>query len=436
MEFALETLQNIAEAIVRMLMQPFFYIAILFVFLQYRRQVTMERKLFHVRMHAWSSQIWRTLLGGIAAGIAVSIAFVFLGISLSPAGMICIWAVALVLLLFRVRYLCLAYSIGILGIIRFILGFFPALESGVPAWLGVVVQTVRELDIPALLALVALLHLAEALLVRYQGARFAGPLFFAGKRGKLIGGYQMQGLWPVPLFMTIPAQTAGTVLPWTPFFGGDAWLGGWAMIAFPVVIGFSEMTQSRLPQEKARVSSSRLLAYGAVVLALAVGAELWSPLAIVAAVAALALHEGLTWYSGKEEAARSPLFVHDSRGLRILAVLPSGPAKDMGIRAGETIHKVNGVRVRTKEELHQALRMNSAFCKLEVLDLAGESKFLQRAIYAGDHHQLGVVLAPDQDAAYYAETRQVSLLGMIKVKIGGLAAGSGRKRQDETETLQ
>ncbi|MCF6944235.1 hypothetical protein, partial [Klebsiella pneumoniae] len=94
---------------------------------------------------------------------------------------------------------------------------------------------VAGLDIPALLALVAVLHLAEALLIRLQGATFANPLFIEGKRGKLVGGYQMQVFWPIPLFLLIPGAS-DTVLPWTPLFGGDGWSGGFSMMALPVVI--------------------------------------------------------------------------------------------------------------------------------------------------------------------------------------------------------
>lgn len=44
---------------------------------------------------------------------------------------------------------------------------------------------------------------------------------------------------------------------------------------------------------------------------------------------------------------------------------------------------MNGKLIHSKEQLHSALRQNSAFCKLEVQNHQGESKFLQRAIYAG-----------------------------------------------------
>ncbi|MFD1903675.1 hypothetical protein ACFSQ7_05385 [Paenibacillus rhizoplanae] len=123
-------------------------------------------------------------------------------------------------MLFRVRYLCFAYAIGTLGIVQFVLSFFPeTLQSGAA---GTVAAAVREMDIPALLALAALLHVAEALLARWQGPRLATPLFLAGKRGKVVGGYQLQAFWPLPLFVLIPAGTGIGELPWHPLLGGGA----------------------------------------------------------------------------------------------------------------------------------------------------------------------------------------------------------------------
>ena len=425
MDLVLEGLWNVAGAVGQLFLQPFYYISIIMVLLLYRRQVILERRLFHVRLNNWLAQTWRTVLGGLLAGIIVSLVGAFIGMTLTIEGILCIWAVTIVLLLVRVRYLCLAYSVGLLGVIQFILNRFPSFAGS--GFGGEVIRAVRELNIPALLCLVGLLHLAEGMLVRWQGASFAGPLFFEGKRGKLVGGYQMQSLWPVPLLLLIPAHTTGGVLPWTPLFGGDAWQDGFGLVALPIIIGFSEMTSGMLPQVKARLTSNRLLFYGVAVLALALLSHWWSWIMLPAALVSFLLHEGLVWYSRFEEQESSPLFVNPAGGLKVLAVLPGSPAQEMGILVGESIRKVNGVPVPTKEEMHAALRMNPAFCKLEVLNLKGEIKFLQRAIYAGEHHQLGVILAPDDKAPVAVRLQPLSLLQLLKPRRS--EAGARGKRR-------
>lgn len=295
------------------------------------------------------------------------------------------------------------------------------------------VASVRGMDAAGLLVLVALLHAAEAVLIRKQAARMAGPMFMESKRGRVVGAYRMQSMWPVPLLLLFPAGE-GAALPWTPLFGGELWQHGWSLIAFPIVIGFSELTFTKLPQQKAALSSTRLFAYASLLLAISLAAAWWAPLVPVAAIAAIGMHEGLIWLSRREEAEHSPVFTQDAGGLRILAVLPNSPAAELGIMQGEVIVKVNGVKVRTKEELHQALRMNSAFCKLEVNNLSGEVRFLQRAIYAGDHHQLGVLLAPDDRVEYVAVTRAPSLFSYLLVPWTRSKRGAKRKLREQAES--
>src|SRR5690606_4560384 len=118
---------------------------------------------------------------------------------------------------------------------------------------------------------------------------------------------------------------------------------------------------------------------------------------------------------------RIPRFIHDERGLMVIGVLPRSAASEMGIQAGEIIQRVNGMKVLSKEDLHRALQIQSAFCKLEVLDVSGQIRFVQRAIYSGDHHQLGLILAPDEQAMYVAKDSEPSLLSYIGKQLSGVS---------------
>ena len=44
-----------------------------------------------------------------------------------------------------------------------------------------------------------------------------------------------------------------------------------------------------------------------------------------------------------------------------------------------------------KKVFYEALQQNRAHCKLEVLDVNGQIRFVQRALYEGDHHELGIL---------------------------------------------
>jgi hypothetical protein len=412
------------NALLQLLINPFYYIGILFVVLLYRRQISLERKLFHTKLHSLLGQTWQTILWGWVGGVAASVAMAFIGATVQAEAVVFLWALSLLLLFIRVRFLCWAYAIGVIGILHSVWSLVPALSENLSLpWLT---DPLLQLNMPSLLAMIAILHGVEAILVRKRGAQTGTPMFYESKRGKIVGGYHLQGFWPVVLFLVVPMQGGGSLLPWTPLLGGDLWSGGWAIIGFPMMIGFADITLSRLPQEKARISSNLLLVYAAAVLLLALLAFLGSVATIIACLGCIGLHEGLRLYSRWDESKRQPYFVHDHRGLKVLGILPGSPAAELGIVPGEIIHKVNGLPISSRQDLHQAMQMNSAFCKLEVLNLAGENKFLKRAMFSGEHHQLGIVLAPDQDALYYAEEKQSNFLGYLRTKLPGVSRKQAR----------
>ncbi|WP_342425319.1 PDZ domain-containing protein [Paenibacillus sp. FSL L8-0502] len=431
LEWALQWGWSVLNACLYLLMQPFYYISILIVALGYRRQMLLERKLFHTKMHSWASETWRVVWSGLLAGMALSALGMFVSVHLNPASIVCLWVATLLLMLVRVRYLCLAYSVGLLGVVQFFLNVASGWQP--VGALGTSVAAIRGLDIPALLVLVAVLHVAEALLVRWQGGKAATPLFVEGKRGRLVGGYRMEDLWPIPLLLLVPTQ-GGFMLPWTPLFGGDAGTG-YMLAALPVLMGFSSVTLGQLPRQKAVLTSNRLLLYSVALLLLSLLAAWWSPLILLAALFSFLAHEALIWYGNMEESRLSPMFVHPEQGMRVLAVLPDSPATAMGILPGEAIYRVNGIVVNTRAELHQALRINSAFCKLEVRNLQGESKFVQRGMYDGDHHQLGAVLAPDADASWAVSLQPASIYRIVAMHIGARRRKAGQASQAEGTQL-
>jgi hypothetical protein len=233
------------------------------------------------------------------------------------------------------------------------------------------------------------------------------------------------------LLLTPLAAGAGIdgALPWPTLFGGET-AAGWGALAFPVLVGFHSLALTRLPESKARTSAFRLAAYGLTVAALGVCVYFvptwWA--AGLAALLCFGLHELIVVLDRRGEVMTAPYFVHDARGLKILAVVPGSPAAELGIEPGHVLRKVNGIPVRDRAELHAAMRMNAAFMKLEVLNHAGESRFLQRAVYANEHHQLGIVLCPDEHALYVVAFEEGGLFSFLRSRrstSGGMAGNGG-----------
>lgn len=421
---ALPFFEELGRGFLEILFTPFFYVAILLVYLQYRRQVALERRLFGVRVTSAETQTLRSLGYGIFGGLVATLLISAVGIVLNPTDFAYVWAAAVVLALFNVRFICFAYACGILSLVALMLNALPEYPVSWP-WLADLYRDLRALSISHMLALVAVLHLAEALLVALQGGEGASPVFVQSKRGRLIGGFILQKFWVLPLAAVVVTGAEGLESPswWAilPLAG----LHGLEVIPIPAVLGYSGIALARHPDEKAARTAKYLTFYAAVLLALAIlGGRFMPSILWIAALFAPVGHEILVRWEAADEKSRQPRFVKPLQGIRILSVLPDSPAAGMELKPGETIMKANGVPVNTPFDLHFALNQNPAFIKLEVVDEQGEIRFVGKPRFTGDHHGLGLILVPDEAAREYVRLDTIPLWKRLWSSLGGVSKRS------------
>lgn len=409
-------LLSILYGIPLLFLNPVFYLFLFVIYLHYRRQMQVERQLFATRIQTPIVQTVRSVGMGLVGGILISLLAAGLGVVISLQDLYLLWGLALLLAMIRLRFLCFSYAAGLLALLHGVATVFPG--PGAIPWLGDLWTMFAQAKPIPLLALVAIMHLIEAMLVRWNGGRDASPLFIEGKRGRIVGSYLLHSFWLTPLFLFVqmePGAISGTLYPGWPFFWPEA--ASFGLMLLPSVTGFSDMTQTTTPFKKAQQISKHLAVYALILLALSALAVWLLPLIVLAALFAIFGHEALFFWSQYHETMRSPFFIQSSRGLKVMAVIPGTRAEEMGILPGEIIVKVNGIHVRNKEDLYPALQANPAFCKMEVLTYEGEIKFVQCAVYAGYHHQLGIIVVPDAQTNVYVDMRRFSVIQLIKQKL-------------------
>ncbi|TCP55902.1 hypothetical protein EV586_103561 [Tumebacillus sp. BK434] len=405
----LSFLTSVFSGLAKVVAHPLFYVALLLVLMQYLRQNGMERRMFGVRCTSVFEQFLRSLLFGIGGGVLATLLLTVVGAVLSPVDLIYVWVVALVLAVINVRYVCFAYAGGLLSVVSLILQALPRFAGG-PAWLMNIYHDLLSLHIAELMALVAVLHLVEALLVRFHGAQAPLPVFVEGKRGRLIGGFILQKFWVIPMGAFVVTGTgAGVAVPdWWPLMSLGVIGAGLTVVPVPAILGFSGAALTKTPRTTALRTSNYLLGYSVLLLGLAIGSSYFAPLLWLTALFCTVAHELLILWEVREEQSGQPLYVRPLQGLKILSVLPKSPAEEIGLVSGETIVKVNGMPVNSPYELHFAINQNPAYAKLEVLTPEGEPRFASTPIYMGDHHQLGIILVPDDHARQYVRLGSIS----------------------------
>jgi S1-C subfamily serine protease len=151
-----------------------------------------------------------------------------------------------------------------------------------------------------------------------------------------------------------------------------------------------------LPKQAVKALGKRVRLLGIIILALS-AAGYWFPLVSIVAVALAILgREGIAFVQRFREDGMPFYFSKKNHGLMILGIIPDSPASKMELKVGELITKVNGNLVKDEKELYEALQKNRAYCKLEVIDTNGEIRFEQRALYEGDHYELGILFVQDE----------------------------------------
>jgi PDZ domain (Also known as DHR or GLGF). len=367
-------------------LHPLFYIGLFYsIGLGYTR-VKRERKNFKIRVQDGLFELRTYLLRGLVPGVLLSALLWIAGVMV-PVEFL--WAALMVTLLFalffRPGFLSPAYTAGLAYVLLLAYSYYPV-EN--PFFIPYDHTLERE-TLTGVALLVGVLIFMEGVLIFRNGSRNTSPKRILSKRGLHVGIHESRRLWNVPLFLLIPGGPFTLPFDFWPLLPGAG--NTFRLYLIPFWIGFSRLITDNLPAKAVRTTGKRVALLGVVVTAVAAFGYFF-PTASPAAVAlALFFRPLLQWLDNWKQKNRPFYFSKNEPGIVVLDIIPGSAAEKMGIQIGEIIRTVNGLSVRTEREFYDALQRNSAFCRLEVLDHNGENRLVTRALYEGEHHELGVI---------------------------------------------
>ena len=384
-------------AIGRFFLHPLFFLFLVSALLLGLKRVKRERQSFHVRVYDMFYELRELFIPGIYYGLIFSMITIGLGIVV-PMGAIALIALISTLCLFslHIRWLSPAYVLGMS--ILFIL-YIPEWTTGIN-WLDEWIRDLSEIPLASITVLLALFLIAEGLFVWKKGSRESSPQLRRSKRGKLIGLHEVNRLWMIPLFLLIPGEAISSI-QWWPLFsiGGNSY----GLMLVPFGIGFHQLVQSALPQQAIAQTGKSIMRLSVIVSVFAILTYWISWLAIVTAVIAIIGREFINYRQRINDDETKLYFTAKDGGIVVLGVIPKSPADRMGMKVGELITKVNGKQVSNEKQFYEALQLNRTLCKLEVRDHQGEIRIIKRALYDGEHHELGILFVQnDKDWAIEA----------------------------------
>lgn len=384
-----EIVVELLKGIGKLFINPLFYVAILFAILLGYVRVKRERRFFRTRILWGWTEIIRMLKDTWVYALILSILSVGIGLTLTTDWIVTFSVISIVLVLVFIFQFGSPIIAAALAIMALWIGTktgtsFTILSfewQGETNWL--------ELALPVAL-LIGSAVIIEGFLIRKNGAETASPILEQSDRGLTAAGYLSKRLWMLPVLVVVPGNVIPDFLPYWPQFTLGHQSFGLAL--FPIVIAFQQKARSTLPIYLFPRVGNAVISIGFVTIVLAVSG-IWLPIMAPIALFAGALARLAVWiyFSFQEKQGRYHVVPQES-GVMIAGILPESPADKMGLIIGECIRKVNGQTVTNERELYEAIQINAAHCRLEVLDHQGEVRLRQHVIYHHDHHRLGLLV--------------------------------------------
>lgn len=385
---------EIVTAIGRFLVNPLVYIAIILaIFLGYSR-VKQERKFFNRRI-VWG---WTELIGqwknGLFFALIISLISIVAGLTVPKTFLIVLLAISVVaLVFFFINALSPIYTMGLATFA--IWGMYT--YDWTFSWWKISLEGMDLLNgaIVTITILTGLSVIAEGMLIRRVATTVSSPRVEKTKRGMQAIIYRTRKLWVLPIIFIIPGGGITAYFPYWPHFTlGET---TFALVLFPIVIGFSKKTRKDVPVIQLPNIGRAVLLVGQFIVVGGLGAYFEPVIGFITLAVGFVLRLGISIYYALQDQTDVYAVAPSTRGAVIAAVLPDSPAEKMGLLAGECIRKVNGQRVYTESELYEALQINAAQCRLEVLDRNNEIRLTQHVIYSTDHYRIGLLLAEQRN---------------------------------------
>lgn len=382
-------LVELLMAVGRFFINPLVYMAVFVaIFLGYRR-VKRERKFFHTRILNGWTELRELLSVSVWLSLIVSVVIVALGLTVPTHFLLWVSALSIVALIvnsyhFLSPVVIFAAACGMMVAMQWQDWSFTVMNTTMTgfSYAGGFSVTVA--------VLAGILLIVEGLLIRREGARMASPILETSRRGMSGIAYLSKRIWLLPVLFVVPGGAMAAYFPWWPQFTLGA--QQFSLVLFPVVIGFQQLVRKTLPMYLHPRLGRTVIILGEVVLLGGMAAYFAPIIGLVALAIGAVARLIISIVFKRKETKESYCVMRSSNGAMIGVVLPDSPAEKMGLVAGEVIKRVNGRNVYTERELYEALQVNAAYCKLEVLDHNNELRLMQHVVHSEDHHSIGLII--------------------------------------------
>lgn len=416
-----ESIRQYAAVVLSYIFEPIFWIMLIILFMQYKKLEEVQKDIYGVVKYRKLDMLASSILAGILGGMFTSIILTTFGITFNKLeGVIFLLLLSiLMMVILDPHFICLSYSGGIVSLISLVLTYLNTRGiiniKQIP-----VVSSLLNFDVSAILILVALLHLVEATLMYFDGARYPIPMFFK-RDGRIIGGFLMTRFWTIPLMILLLVSLtpiAGDSIPtpnWWPLIRPaglprDLRDAVFSLTPLLAILGYGDFTVSQMPKQKVKKSSMYLFMFSIILFILSVISIKIYAFKYIAAIFSPVAHEFTIVLNRKKELNSKYLWEVTYDGINVLDVVPNSPAEKMGLKSGDKIIAINNKRVNSLYDAQVILNEADRYLWVDAVDLNGKMRKLEFYNYKDELDSIGIISIPQAEG-------EIPIMDMDNTKI-------------------
>lgn len=385
----LEIIRAVSRQLVFSIFLDFKYIAIyLFIYIIVRARLEIiygfEQCINECRTRNIRQTMEELLLVGLLTGFFGGIFTVCLGIYIEPEGLQFFLVAMVMLALFNHRFVNPSYAGGLTCLYTLIFKY-------------------DKIHIPSMLIFIAVVQIIESILLYLTRKHDNIPIFIQ-HNGKITGAFIKQKYYAVPfVFLSFSIAPYSLLvneitLKWGTMFRNDIGQISAGVTFFLIgaisVTNYSSVAISTPPEEKCRNDSVKYIIGGLVLFVIAFYSSKVDALKWAGTFFALLYREIIYRHGLYTERKKQPLYTAVQRGVRILEIIPGGPADKMKMKRGEIILNINGKPVQTEDGIRHILSSSPTFIWMHTEDPSGQIKIYEHKCYPDGVNDLGIIIVP------------------------------------------
>jgi len=384
-----EIISTVARQLVFSVFLDYKYIAVyIFIYIIVRARLEIiygfEQCIKGCRTRNLRQAMEELLLAGLLTGFFGGILTVSLGIYIEPEGLQAFLVIMAILALFNHRFVNPSYAGGIICLYTLFFGY-------------------DKIHVPSMLILIATVQIIESILIYLTRKQDNIPIFIQ-HNGQITGAFIKQKYYAVPfIFLSLSVAPYSLLvnqvtMKWNTAFMADIASANAGTAFFLVgaisVTSYSSVAISTPPEEKCRNDSVKFIAGGLALFIIASFSSRIQTFMWIGAFFALFYREAVYWYGLYMEKRKKPLYTAVQRGVRILEIVPGGPADKMKMKRGEIILNVNGKPVQTEDGIRHILSGSPTFIWMHTEDPSGQIRIYEHKCYPDGVNDLGIIIVP------------------------------------------